>query len=58
MKQFRPGYFKTYQLLKKTGGDFGVLGITRFLDFLLGYWEMVSKSVLNCVVNTSCYDIN
>ena len=37
MKQFRPGYFKTYQLLIKTCGDFGVLGITRLLDFLLGY---------------------
>ena len=39
MKQFRPGYFKTYQLLKKTCGDFGVLllGITRLLDLLLGY---------------------
>ena len=37
MKQFRPGYFKTYQLLNKTCGDVGVLGITRLLDFLLGY---------------------
>ena len=37
MKQFRSGYFKTYQLLKKTCGDFGVLGITSLLDFLLGY---------------------
>ena len=43
MKQFRPGYFKTYQLFKKTCGDFGVLGITRLLDFLLGYLEMVTK---------------
>ena len=32
MKQFRPGYFKTYELFKKTCGDFGVLGITRLLD--------------------------
>ncbi len=32
MKQFRPGYFKTYQLLKKGCGNFGVLGITRLLD--------------------------
>ena len=32
MKQFRPGYFKTYQLLQKTCGHFGVLGITRLLD--------------------------
>ena len=32
MKQFRPGYFKTYELLKKNFGDFGVLGITRLLD--------------------------
>ena len=32
MKQFRPGYFKTYQLLKKTCGNFGVLGITRLRD--------------------------
>ena len=32
MKQFCPGYFKTYELLKKTWGDFGVLGITRLLD--------------------------
>ncbi len=26
-----------YQLLKKTCGYFGVIGITRLLDFLLGY---------------------
>ena len=32
MKQFRPGYFKSYLLLKKTCGDFGVLGITRLLE--------------------------
>ena len=32
MKQFLLGYFKTYLLLKKTCGDFGVLGITRLLD--------------------------
>ena len=33
MKQFRPGYFKTYELFKKkTCGDFGVLVITRLLD--------------------------
>ena len=32
MKQFCPRYFKTYQLLKTTCGDFGVLGITRLLD--------------------------
>ena len=32
MKQFRPGYFKTYELIKPTCGDFGVLGITRLLD--------------------------
>ena len=32
MKQFRPGYFKTYELFKKTCGDFGVLGFTRLLD--------------------------
>ena len=35
MTQFCPGYFKTYQLLKNTCGDFGVLGITRLLAFLL-----------------------
>ena len=38
MKQFRPGYFKTsLSVVKKTCGYFGVLGITRLLDFLLGY---------------------
>ena len=56
MKQFRPCYFKTYKLLKKTCGDFGVLGITRLLDFLLGC--CVSKSVFNFCVKTSRYDIN
>ena len=34
MKQFRPGYFKTYELLKKTCGDFGVLGIDLFARVL------------------------
>ena len=32
MKQFLLGYFKTYLLLQKTCGDFGVLCITRLLD--------------------------
>ena len=32
MKQFRPGYLKTYILLKKNCGAFGVLGITRLLE--------------------------
>ena len=35
MKQFCPGYFKTYELLNKTCGDFGVLGITRLLDLFV-----------------------
>ena len=41
MMQFRPGYFKTYQLLNKNCGDFGVLGITRLLDFLLRYCRQI-----------------
>ena len=36
MKQYLLGYFKTYLLLKKTCGDFGVLCMTRLLDIFAG----------------------
>ena len=55
----RPGYFKTYELLKNktTSGYFGVLGITRFLDLFARVLRDGKQIRFNVVVKTSCYDI-